>query len=358
MILPATFLPAVLLMVLALVCAGSWTSTFKAARPFRYELYYFDFAFGALVVTLIAALTLGSLRSSELTFEDNLLITAYHLIAYALAAGAVFNLGNVILLAGISVGGIALCVPLAAGVALAIDAVWDFVSDPRINPLLLFGGVGVVLVALTVLSMAYFRHRRAVAEAEKKALQVDPRSKEAKRRPKGVAAGAAVALAIVAGLILSLWPRLAGAAREGDTGVAPYGLTLLFAGGMVFSTLLCSPFVLAFPVGGSPATIAGYFRASRKGHLLGILGGVLFGAGALAANLVLGSPAGRAVGPMLINGIAQGAPLLAFLWGVAVWKEFRGANQGVSVAGLLWSGFLLYAVGAALITAAPLFGSR
>ena len=357
MILPATYLSGLLLMILALACAGSWTSTFKAASPFRYELYYFDFSIGAVLCAVVAALTLGSLRSSELTFADNFLITGYRLMAYAVGAGMVFNLGNVILLAGISVGGMALCVPLAFGIALIINATWDFLGDPRINPLLLFGGVAAILAAVVLLALAHFWRRSEEAEAAKKALQLDPRSKEAKtKKPRSVAAGVAVALAIFGGVILAFSPRLLDVARESETGVAPYGLTLLFAAGVLFSTMFFSPFVINFPIGGMPAPVADYFRVGIRRHLLGILGGVLLCAGALAGNIVIGSAASALLKPSLVMGLAQVAPLVAFLWGVIIFKEFRGASQPISA--LLWGGFLLYALGGALISVAPLYGSR
>ena len=267
MILPASFLAGLLLMVAALLCLGSWASTFKAAGRWRYELYYFDLSFGFLLCAIVAALTLGSLQSSELTFQDNLLITSYRKIGYAFAAGVVFNLGNVMLLAGISVGGLALSLPLAFGTALAIGATWDFILDPRSNPLLMFGGVIVVLIAMVLLAMAYLTYKSAVQEASRKAFELDPRSKQAKKRPKQAAAGVAIAFAILGGIILSFAPRIVASAAEGENGVAPYGLVMLFAAGLLFSTILYSPFVINFPIGNVPASIADYFKATARQHL-------------------------------------------------------------------------------------------
>ena len=357
MILPASYLSGLLLMIAALLCAGSWASTFKAATRWRYELYYIDFSIGFLLCALAAALTFGSLRPSELTFEDNFLIASYRKLAFAVAAGLIFNLGNVLLLAGISTGGLAVCTPLAAGVALAIGVSWDFIVDPRSNALLLFGGALVVLGAIVLIAIAHLQYRAGIQEAARKAaLQVDPRSKEAKRRPKPVAAGVGITLAILSGVILSFAPRVVGLAREGENGVAAYGLTLLFAGGILFSTLIYSPFVINFPIGGSPAGVGDYFRGRMSQHLLGILGGVLLAASAAAVNAVIGSPAQALVGTAMVRGLEQGAPLAAMLWGLLVWREFRGAGDRVKT--FLWGGFLLYAVGVAMIVLAPLYGLR
>lgn len=356
MILPASYLSGLLLMIAALLCAGSWASTFAAGR-WRYELYYFDFSIGVLLCALGAALTFGSMRSSELTFQDNFLIASYRKLAYAAAAGLIFNLGNVLLLAGISVGGLALCVPLALGIALVIDLSWEFILDPRSNVLLLFGGVLVLLVAILLIAIAYLQYRAGMEEAARKAaLQIDPRSKEGRRRAKQTAAGVGIALAILGGVILSFAPRVLGLAQEGESGVAPYGLTLLFAAGVLFSTFLYSPFVINFPIGGMPTRVADYFRGTVRQHLLGILGGALLAASAVAANVVIGSPAAVLMGPAVVRGLEQGAPLVAMLWGFLVWNEFNHAGDRVRT--LLWGGFLLYAVGVAMIALAPLYGSK
>jgi glucose uptake protein len=356
MILPASYVTGLLLMVVALLCLGSWASTFKAAGRWRYELYYFDLSIGFLLCAVVAALTLGSLRSSELTFQDNLLITSYRKMIYAFAAGLIFNLGNVILLAGISVGGLALCLPAVFGLALAINATWDFILDPRPNPLLLVGGLVFVLGAIALLSLAYVAYRKAVQESSRKALELDPRSKQAKRRPKQAATGVAIVFGIISGIIVSFAPRVLTVAAEGENGVAAYGAIVLFGAGLLFSTFLYSPFVIAFPVGNTPVSIADYFRATRKQHLLGILGGGLLAAGLLTASAVKGSPASALLGTAWIAGLEQAAPLVAALWGLFVFKEFRGATERVR--SFLWGGFILYAVGVALVALAPLYGAH
>jgi glucose uptake protein len=333
-----------------------WTSTFKAAKPYRYELYYLDFSLGALIFAAIAAFTLGSLRSSELTFSDNLLITGYRQMAYAFAAGVAFNIGSLILMAGVSVGGIALCVPAAWGIALVIMATWDYIADLHVNAVLLFGGEVLLIVAIAVVAIAYFRNASAVAEAAKKAFLADPRVKSSKRRARSAGAGSALILSLIAGIVLGFSPRVANLARYGENGISPYGLVLLFTCGMLGSTIVFMPFTLAFPVGGSSTSLAEYFRAKGKNHLLGILGGLLFGASTLAYYVVTGTPAAKLVGPDLVTGLAQAAPLLAILLGVFVWKEFSAV--ATSTMPLVWGGFCLYGIGVALISFAPVYGAR
>lgn len=342
-------------MVLALLCLGSWASTFKAGK-WRYELYYFDLAFGFLLCALVAALTFGSLRSSELTFQDNLLITSYRKMIYAVAAGMVFNLGNIFLLAGISVGGLATCVPIAFGVAFVISAAWDYILDPRPNALMFGGGVAMVAAAVVLVSLAYTTYRKVMQEAARKALEPDPRTKQAKRRPKQAAAGVAVVFGIISGVILCFAPRIVDLATEGENGVAPYGEVLLFGAGLVFSTFIYSPFVINFPVGNTAANLGNYFRATGRQHLLGIMGGAVLAAGMLAASVVKASPASARLGIGWVTGLEQASPVVAILWGALVFKEFRDANDKVRSS--LWGGFFLYAAGVALNSLAPLFSSR
>jgi len=360
MLLPATYLSGLLLMILALICTGTWTSLYKTALPYRYELFNFDLAIGVVVLAAVAALALGAVQSGELTVGDNILITGYRLMAWALAAGFVFNLGNVILLSAISVSGISIAFPVAFGVALIIDAGLDFFGNPRVNALLLFGGALVILVAVALFIVAHFRHRAAIAGAAKKtALQLDPRSKEAreaKKRARTVAPGGVAALAIVSGILLAFPSRLLSMARETEVGLGPYGLMLFFAAGFFISTLLYSPFLLTFPVGGSPAQIGDYLRGGFKAHLLGILAGMMLCGGILAAGLVIASPAFTALGGLNFNLLYQSAPLLAVLCGALLWREL--GNEGQSARPFLWSGFLLYAVGVGLIAFAPEYGAR
>ena len=105
MILPASQAATFALLVISLICWGSWANTLKLAGKWRFELYYYDFALGFAVLAVVAAFTGGFLNPGELTFQDNFLITGYRNMAYVIAAGIVFNLGNMLLAATISTAG-------------------------------------------------------------------------------------------------------------------------------------------------------------------------------------------------------------------------------------------------------------
>src|SRR5215212_11954742 len=89
MILPTTYATALLLTIISMICWGSWANTFKLSKSWRFELFYFDYAFGVLIMAVVAAYTFGSM-GDDLSFSDNLLITGKRQMAMGLAAGGIF----------------------------------------------------------------------------------------------------------------------------------------------------------------------------------------------------------------------------------------------------------------------------
>jgi glucose uptake protein len=351
MIFPASYTASLVLLVVSMVCWGSWANTQKAASKFRFELYYYDFAFGFVLLTVVAAFTLGSLNPSELTFQDNFLITGYRKMAYAVAAGLVFNLGNMLLAAAVSVAGMAVAFPMALGVALVIGTAWNLMFGTASSMLLSMGGAGLVMIALVIAGYAYSSRLDAVYEQSKKdALQIDPRSKAAKRSARPPSAARGIALGIIGGIALGLFQPLVESAREGDDGVAPYGLALLFAAGVLFATLVLGPFFFNFPVAGRPIRFRDYFAGTMRQHLLGLLGGLMGAAAILCSLLPAAASAANRVAPAPGYALAQGGTLLAALWGLLVWREFKGSSDRIR---LLFLGVLvLYAAGIAVLSVA------
>ena len=101
MVLPTTWLSALFFLVLSFICLGSWANTFKASGSrWRFELFSIDFAVGALIFSLLAAYTLGTL-GADLGFSDRMLVAGRTNQALGIAAGALFALGNMLLLAAV-----------------------------------------------------------------------------------------------------------------------------------------------------------------------------------------------------------------------------------------------------------------
>ncbi len=166
MILPTTYNTALLLTVISMLCWGSWANTQKLTGKWRFELYYVDYALGVLVCALIAAFTFGSMNSQEIGVFDTLMMTGKRKMAWAFAGGVVFNLGNMLLVAAISISGLAVAFPISIGLALVIGVIWNYSLNPQGNPLLLFGGASLVVVAIMVDAIAYKSHAARRAERD------------------------------------------------------------------------------------------------------------------------------------------------------------------------------------------------
>jgi glucose uptake protein len=155
MILPTTYFGALLLLIVSMLCWGSWANTQKLAGKWRFELFYYDYSLGVLLCAIVAAFTFGSWLPKELTFQDNFLIAGRRQMIYGVAAGAVFNLANMLLVAAIAVAGMAVAFPIAIGLALVIGVIWNFALNPQGNPFLLFGGAALVFAAIIINAFAY-----------------------------------------------------------------------------------------------------------------------------------------------------------------------------------------------------------
>jgi len=153
MILPGTYTAALLLLVVSMICWGSWANTFKLTKGWRFELFYFDFAAGVLLTAVIAAYTLGSM-GEELTFSDNLLTAGKRQMFFALVAGALFNLSNLLLVAAISVVGMAVAFPIVFGFAFLLGVILNYFMNPQGNPLLLFAGGTLAALAAVAAALA------------------------------------------------------------------------------------------------------------------------------------------------------------------------------------------------------------
>ena len=325
MLLPASPAATLALVLISLICWGIWANTLKMAGKWRFELYICDFALGFALLAVVAAFTAGTLSSSELTFQENFLVASYRNIAYVLLAGAIFNAGNMLLTATVSMAGMALAFSITCGVALTVAAIRSLIFDSPGGMLVVLAGAALLLAAVVLAAYAYSQLLRARAEGVKHAaLQADPRAKLGKRPPRVPGAALPVTLAAIGGLALGLFHPLLDLGRAGDNAVAPYGLTLLFAASILGSTVLLVPFFFTFPVSGQPIAFRDYFSGTSKQHLLGLLGGVLAGCGFLTAMLALAVPRN---GVGLSYGLSEAGPLLAVICGLFIWSEYRGAER-------------------------------
>jgi len=343
MILPATYNSALLLIILSMICWGSWANTFKLSGKWRFELFYYDYSLGVLIAAIVAAYTVGSM-GSDLSFSDNLLIALRRNMAYAAAAGVVFNLANMLLVAAISVAGMAVAFPIGIGLALVVGVIWNYFLNPQGNPILLGTGVALVAGAIIVDAWAYSAHAKPV---QAKAGKAAPRSGTS---PKGIL------LSLISGLLMGSFYPLVEMAKGGgpdNAGLGPYAVAFLFAVGVFLSTFIFNLYFLNLPVQGQSLSMFDYFKGSLWQHALGILGGIIWCIGAIANFVAASAPTSVQVGPAISYAVGQGATMVSALWGLLVWKEFAGASGKVRV--LLAVMLILFLAGLIIVSIAPLY---
>lgn len=348
MVLPQNYLAALLVTILSMICWGSWANTQKLAGKWRFELFYFDYSFGVLVAALLAAYTFGTLGFDGFLFTDDLMRAGKRNMAYGFGAGVLFNLANMLLVAAISVAGLAVAFPVGIGLALIIGVVWNYVINPQGNPTLLFTGVGIVVAAIVMDAVAYRAHALAKVKLAIKAGQ----SKTVIPRVgwKGLV------LSLVSGLLMGSFYPLVEMGKAGDTGLGPYAIAFIFALGIFFSTFVFNLFFMNLPVEGEPVEILDYFKGTRKQHLLGLAGGIIWATGTISNFVAASTPSEVQVGPAISYALGQGATLVSALWGLLVWKEFAGAQGRVKL--LLALMLALFAIGLGMVSIAPLFAGK
>lgn len=358
--IPTTYISALLLAIFTMICWGSWANTLKMTRGWRFELFYFDYAFGVLLAAVIAGLTLGMVEvfipdstTMHFTFIDNLSVSPKRYMVYAVAAGAVFNLANMLLVAAISVAGMSIAFPVGIGLALIEGVVLNYILRPAGNPLLLFGGSGVVLLAIIAASLAYRAHGAAKIAREAPTSQAAKNILATRGARRGPSPWKGVVLSLAAGLLMGLFYPLLQLSQIGDLGLGAYAAAFLFAIGVVITTPPYNLFFMNLPVEGEPVRFMEYFHGGFKLHLWGWIGGIIWSMGLISNLAAASAPKSVNVGPAVSYALGQGATLISTLWGLLVWKEFAGAEPGVRARVALM--LVLFTIGLAMVSIAPLF---
>jgi glucose uptake protein len=348
-ILPATYPAALLLMLMCMLCWGSWANTHKLAGKLRFELFYYDYALGIALCAVIAAFTVGSMNSQDLTFQDNFLIASLRKIAYGFGAGMLLNLALVLFVGAVSVAGMGVTFPMCTAVMVLTAALWNYIPNFQANPFLLIGGGACLLASVAVNAFAYSSHSDSGITSQPR--RPDPKKPGAARQASAVTG---IVLAVLSGILMGLVSPIVDSVRSEETGIAPYGLALLLAAGIFSSTFIIVPFFMNFPVQGAPVEIRAYFSGTKKQHLWGVLGGIVWMAGTVAYLAATSTPTLTATDTAVTSSVASAAAVLGALWGLLVWRDFRGSRPMVKI--LLLGMLVLYAGGAGMVVLAPLYG--
>lgn len=322
---------AVIFCVVTMLCWGSWGNTQKlASKSWRYEYFYWDYVIGVLLCSLIFAFTLGSFGSQGRSFLADLGQADWGNIGSAFLGGIVFNAGNILLAAAIAICGLSVAFPVGIGLALVLGVLINYFGAAKGEPLFIFTGVILICVAIVLNGLAY----RKMLSGSKKV------------PAKGIG------ISIAAGVIMAFFYRFVAAsidlsnfADPAPGKLTPYTAVFIFAVGIFASNFLFNTIAMRHPVEGEPIRIGGYFRGNLKTHCVGILGGVIWCIGQ-SFSMIASEQAGAAIS----YGLGQGATLVSALWGILIWKEFKGApkssdrlNVMMFVLFLIGLGFLIYA---------------
>ncbi|MFZ0961714.1 MAG: GRP family sugar transporter [Terriglobia bacterium] len=327
MFIPQIYPAALALMILSMACWGSWGNTQKATGSWRFELFYWDYVWGILLLSLTVGLTFGRTDpASPESFWHNLASAGARSLLLALAGGVIFNIGNMLLVAAIGIAGLAVAFPIGIGLALVIGSVLNYVVTPAGNPLLLFGGIGLVCVAIVLDALAY---RNLSAD-----VQVTTKG---------------IVLSLLAGVGIGVFYPFIAKAIKGEGHLGPYTVMFVFALGILISNLPVNYALMRRPITGAPpVSLREYFAARGGLHAWGVLGGLIWGVGTVS-NFV--ASYAQMVGPAASYALGQGATMVSALWGVFVWKEFRGA--GPASKRFLTLMFVFFIMGLAGIALAP-----
>jgi glucose uptake protein len=319
---------AVALCVLTMLCWGSWANSLKlASKDWRFELFYWDYALGVVLLALVVGITLGSTGTEGRPFIADLLQASGKNLGLALLGGAIVNLANILLVAAIELAGMAVAFPVGIGLALLIGVLINYLAEPVGNGPLLAIGVALVILAILLDAVAY-RRLGSVGVTTRGLL-----------------------LSVACGVFMGLFYRFVAATMYADPAhpvaekMGPYGAFFVFSIGVFLSNFLWNTFAMKRPIIGSPLDFSSYFRGTLSNHLTGVLGGIIWGVG-MSTNLIASGRAGYAISYSL----GQGATMIAALWGVFIWREFRLAPRGTSY--LLTAMFACFLGGLVLIVAA------
>lgn len=323
---------AVAFCFITMLCWGSWGNTQKlAGKTWRYELFYWDYVIGMVLFALLLALTMGSIGDEGRPFLQDIAQASRQSVLWILLGGVIFNASNILLSASVSLAGLAVAFPLGCGLALVLGVINNYLEQAKGNPILLAVGVALIVAAIVCNGAAAGRLGN---------------SGSGKNSRKGII------LAIVAGVLMSTFYRFVvkgmdinNFAQPAAGMLTPYSAIFVFSLGVLLSNLLFNTYVMKRPFVGQPVGYGEYFKGSARTHAVGMLGGAIWCLGTAFSYIAAGK-----AGAAISYALGQGAPMIAAIWGVFIWKEFKGSDRKGNI--LLGFMFALFIAGLAIIVVA------
>ena len=319
---------AVFLCIITMLCWGSWANAQKmTSKDWSFPLFYWDYSIGVVLLSLIFGLTLGSSGIEGRNFIDDMFQGNSTSFLSAFLGGVVFNIANLLIVAAISIAGMAVAFPIGIGIALVLGVTINYMATPIGDPILLFAGVFIVVVAIIIDALAYNRLT----------------SNNYKSSSKGIV------ISIIGGILMGFFYRFVAYSMSEDFKnpeegfFTPYTAVFIFSLGIFLSNFLWNTYFMYKPIQGEKVSYLDYFtKGTTNLHLIGIFGGVIWCIG-MSLSMIASEKAGYAIS----YGLGQGATMVAAAWGVFVWKEFKGSPKGTDR--LIYMMFLFFIVGLSLI---------
>jgi glucose uptake protein len=318
---------AVIFCFITMLCWGSWANTQKlTAGNWRFELFYWDYVIGIVLFTLLFGVTLGSWGNSGRPFMVDIQQGSPSNLQSAFIGGIIFNAANILLTAAIAVAGMSVAFPVGIGLALVIGVIVNYLDAPVGNSSVLFIGVACIAIAIGLNAYAFQKKAQSSQKASVRGL----------------------ILSIISGSMMGLFYKYVANAMSPDFAnpeigkLTPYSALFIFSLGILASNFIFNSLLMQFPVSGEKVSISAYFKGNIQNHFVGILGGCIWSIGMSFSIL-----ASEKAGPAISYGLGQGATVVAAIWGIYVWKEFKGAPLSVNkTLGIM---LLFYVIGLAAI---------
>lgn len=216
MFIPQSYLLAIILCVVTMLCWGSWGNTQKlAGKSWRFELFYWDYVLGILLFSLLLGFTLGSNGENGRGFIEDIGQAEPGNILNAMLGGIIFNASNILLVAAMAIAGMAVAFPVGVGIALALGVIINYVFAPQGNATWLFAGVAMIVAAILIDAIAYKKHSASLKKVK----------------------GKGIILSISAGVLMALFYRFVASSMVSsfevpETGkLTPYSAIFFFAVG-------------------------------------------------------------------------------------------------------------------------------
>ena len=328
MFIISSYTIAVIFCIITMLCWGSWANTQKlSSKKWAFQLFYWDYSFGILLITLLLAFTLGSVGTGGRSFLNDFGQAKTEFLGSAFLGGVIFNFANLLLVIAIDIAGMAIAFPVGIGLALVIGVITNYIDNPEGNPTILFGGVILVTVAIILDAIVY----RSLLQKDKKT------------PAKGII------ISLLAGVAMGFFYKYVAQSMslnfaEPEAGkLTPYTALVVFSIGLILSDFIFNTINMYKPLSGEKVNYGDYFKlGTPRLHLVGLLGGIIWGIGMSFSIL-----ASEQAGPAIAYGLGQGATLVAALWGVFVWKEFKELKGSKNW--LITLMFISFVLGLALI---------